>query len=160
MQANFIPFWFWLVQVRRRAHNIIDKPPDYDELLEWLSIIQHYGGPTRLLDFTKSFYVGLFFACEGATEDSAVWMIDYFDIQNRRLGNHGSDTVETRRTAMLDKARNYVGVSTSESGLLPVEPERLNERMSIQQGISLFRINIDKTFMENLQIEYGWDSIE
>jgi hypothetical protein len=38
-----------------RAHQYIQSPPENQELIEWLSIIQHYGGPTRLLDFSESF---------------------------------------------------------------------------------------------------------
>ena len=31
--------------------------PQSDEYIEWLSIMQHYGAPTRLLDFSYSMYV-------------------------------------------------------------------------------------------------------
>lgn len=49
--------------------------------LGWLALMQHYGVPTRLLDFTESPYVALYFAIEGyagqGEGDFAVYAIDY-----------------------------------------------------------------------------------
>lgn len=42
----------WILrQFQRRAHHYIKDPPPVDKHLEWLALIQHFGGPTRLLDF-------------------------------------------------------------------------------------------------------------
>jgi hypothetical protein len=60
-----------LTQFQRRAHQYINSPPALSEPVEWLSIIRHYGGPTRLLDFTYSFFIGAFFAMEVAKTDAA-----------------------------------------------------------------------------------------
>src|SRR5579863_6165910 len=46
--------------------------------LSWLAIMQHYGAPTRLLDFTYSPYVALYFALRNRKDESAyaeVWGI-------------------------------------------------------------------------------------
>src|SRR5947207_15545092 len=51
-----------LTQFQRRAHLVMPAPPPREARLDWLAAIQHYGGPTRLLDFTHSFYVATFFA--------------------------------------------------------------------------------------------------
>lgn len=153
-------FWI-LTQFMRRAHNLIQRPPEYEELIEWLAILQHHGGPTRLLDFTWSIFVGLFFASDGALGDAALWMIDNIDLVRRHGVIEGKDdTIYHRQRSILMEAKKCIGKETSKCGLLPIEPERLNERMSIQQGLSVMPININETFMKNMKVEYGWDTVE
>ncbi len=41
--------------------------PELDDLNLW-SKLQHYGGDTNLIDFTKSYHIALFFACEKDTQ--------------------------------------------------------------------------------------------
>ena len=53
-------------------------PGMYDEWnpLDILSLMQHHGTPTRLLDFTYSPWVASYFAVKDARGDSSVWAID------------------------------------------------------------------------------------
>ncbi len=46
-----------------------DLEPELDDINLW-SRIQHYGGYTNLIDFTKSFPIAIFFACEKDSEEN------------------------------------------------------------------------------------------
>ncbi len=68
-----------LFRFQQQAHQYTAQlPPDDDLPSSWYAIMQHYGVPTRFLDWTKSAYVGLYFAVEEEpSEDGcAVWAID------------------------------------------------------------------------------------
>lgn len=48
-----------------------------EDIPAWLEIAQHFGVPTRLLDFTENPLVALYFACVDCPEvDGAVWIIN------------------------------------------------------------------------------------
>ena len=55
------------------AHLFIQHMPPKKKALEWLSIMQHYGAPTRMLDFTFSPYVAAFFALEAGVGDCSIY---------------------------------------------------------------------------------------
>ena len=63
-------------EFRFRAPRYLDLRPLND--WEWLFLMQHYGLPTRLLDWTESSLIGLYFALRDhrETHDAAVWMLN------------------------------------------------------------------------------------
>jgi hypothetical protein len=46
-----------LVPFKKCSHQHLTHLPSDDDLVSWLALMQHYGVPTRLLDWTKSPYV-------------------------------------------------------------------------------------------------------
>jgi hypothetical protein len=72
-----------ILRFRSQAHlylPITVMPPNLfkltalDTYLEWLMIMQHYGAPTRLLDWSQSPYVGAYFAViDPGKNDAVIW---------------------------------------------------------------------------------------
>jgi hypothetical protein len=77
-------------EFERRASQYSLEPVPMDEW-GWLFLMQHYGAPTRLLDWTDSVLVALFFALNSDElypkdcEDAVVWMLDPFWLNKRVL---------------------------------------------------------------------------
>lgn len=53
---------------KKRSHLYRDFVPNPVSIVDLLTAMQHYGCPTRLVDFTKSFRVATYFAVNDATQ--------------------------------------------------------------------------------------------
>jgi FRG domain len=136
---------------QRRAHQYLDDPPSLEDRLEWLALMQHHGAPTRLLDFSHSFYVAAFFSMESAEQDGAIWALST-DFTMGHTSNLLSQTktmldLEVESRAVLQA--HLSGRQTSTCVML-VEPHRMNARLAVQQGCFVVPGDLSKSFMESL----------
>jgi hypothetical protein len=144
-------------EFRRAYHQFARHVPHRRAIYEWLSIMQHHGAPTRLLDFTYSVYVAAYFAVEEAKKDSVVWAIDGpWALQRSQelllsAGKHAGSMLDP----IMDEDEE-IGMSLLMSepyvpAAWPVNPFRLNERLRVQQGVFLVQGDISRPFSKNLK---------
>ena len=62
---------------------------DYEDHIAWLFLMQHHGMPTRLLDWTKSILIALYFVVSKHTSDDGELWAMYPDNLNECSGFHG-----------------------------------------------------------------------
>jgi hypothetical protein len=153
---------YLLRQFMRAAHHFGGSSLLPDNRLEWLALMQHYGAPTRLLDFTRSPYVACFFAFEETDIDEgkkcAIWAIHtdwLIKAGLPRISQQIADQADLKPSDLLDSERimkcfDNLFVNNSLPMILPIEPPRSNARLLVQQGLFLCPAALDRSFDKNL----------
>lgn len=118
--------YYMLQNFKKSARLYADRLPNEDDDLEWLAIMQHYGCPTRLLDFSFTPYIALFFAASSGNTDFSLFIIPCEGMINngKMLGS-----------IKINKKTN-VGKVLSEN-VVVFEPKIITERQLLQQSVFL-----------------------
>jgi hypothetical protein len=73
-------------EFQRQAPALSSYIPEELNYLEWLFIMQHYGCPTRLLDWSQNVLVAIYFAVkEHFNWDAELWCIDPFRLNEESI---------------------------------------------------------------------------
>jgi hypothetical protein len=111
--------------------------PTSDDIVDWLALMQHYGAPTRMLDWTRSPYVALYFSMRTDPADRAtLWAIDMKWLKERSvelLHQHREDYPDDPNAFSGYINRILLNRETPRI-IVPASPRELNDRMGIQQG--------------------------
>jgi hypothetical protein len=113
---------------KRKAHQFLERPPEWDDDFQWLALMQHHGAPTRLIDFTWSPYVAAFFALERTVTDGVVWAMNPARIDSSRAAK------PTRMDPRVSGNFAKYYVKGDQHFIWMGEPHVMNQRLIAQSG--------------------------
>lgn len=159
----------------RRKYDGNDRHDVENDILYCLSLIRHYGAPTRFLDWTYSPYVAAYFALEKWRRRDrpvvAVWCLetnwcyesaiefnpstkdnpgikDDLDEYRKRHEKVQNDTeTKSRKNELFDR----LFMNNTYRFVYPVNPFHLHTRLSVQQGVFLCPGDVSINLMEILK---------
>ncbi|KJB84715.1 hypothetical protein AZ66_29245 [Paenibacillus sp. E194] len=107
----------------------------YNELRDWelLFLMQHHGVKTRLLDWSESFAVAVFFACatwNNSNSCARIWMLDPAELN--RLSIDTPNAVNVNSIGRYEECLQDFSLISNKS--IAIYPPRNNSRISRQRG--------------------------
>lgn len=140
---------------QREAHLYLPSEPADGDRIGWLSLMRHHGAPTRLLDWSFSFFVAVHFAVERAeaNQPSSVFAMDLARIREQvdQYDHVKPFLVRDPNAKRPDTVKAIIDHSPRYPLIFPLNPWRMNRRLILQQSIFLVPGDITQSFMDNLR---------
>ena len=154
-----------LKQFKARAHHFISNPPNLNDDVEWLALLQHHGGLTRLIDVTESIFVATHFAIMSAQKedsDAVVWGIsearinNLFEAEYKKREEHYIPVPPDlyaiiQREALqehINGIQNGKGSFSTVLKIAIISPQRVNERMVAQKAKFIAPLALGNPFIQ------------
>lgn len=168
-QNNAIEIEKKLTRDFRRLYDGSDRQAVLSDTLYCISLMQHHGAPTRIMDFTYSPFIAAYFALEYAwdkdkKEDNKLhggkiniaiwcfntkWCRDYLE-SNEKL----KQLMDNRLKKDIPSEKSFLRIympSEPFTFVYPENPYLLHTRLARQQGVFLCPGDVSKSFSKNLK---------
>ncbi len=156
-----------LIKEFRRHYDSEDRDLVNNDTLYCLSLMQHYGAPTRLLDFSYSPYVAAYIALAAKQTPGEITQSTIYCVNLKWLNK---DAQNVKRRIILDRRSIRSDIWKCDKSFtklfMQIGPSKfvaaanafhLNDRLKIQRGIFLIPGDVTKCFHANLTSLNGWD---
>jgi hypothetical protein len=123
-------------EFKRIAEIKLPRPPLPSEELKWVQLARHYGLPTRLLDWTESATIALYFASLNSSVDGMVFILNPVDL-NRMSYPKNPQIFNAQSHGKI--ISSYLELGARESargpGTIAINPVWNSERLILQKGV-------------------------
>jgi len=140
----------WLLdQFKRKAFPFLETVPQND--WEWLTLAQHHGIPTRMLDWTTNPLVALFFAIFGSNGSRDGGIASYKHEDSLVKPVELNTPIGTERRLVYEPSLIDQRI-IAQHAVLTAEPEIINQE-SLPKGRKLNGIGISASYIDNIREE-------
>jgi FRG domain len=151
----------WIMSdFKREAHNYLLHLPEPNNFLEWMALGRHYGMPSRLVDFTYSFFVAAYFALSlrNKGEHGCIVALNLPRMKQQweaKRDKEYPDFTGDRGSFHSNELFHEFAFKRRDTYAIVVNPLRRNPRLANQKGCFLCPGNIDIEVDENLRRTLG-----
>lgn len=141
-------------EFRQNANFLLDKHTPQNDF-DWLFLMQHYGVPTRLLDWSESPLVALYFAVESETRGSgnkegALWVLDPGKLNTNTNARKDPYIPSFEEREYMDDFSTSKYDSGQTSGLMPIAAIATRNNPRIQAQLGTFTISRSKVPLDEV----------